>query len=41
MMKQIFCFVSGVAVGAIVALLLAPTSGQELRASIGARAGKD
>jgi gas vesicle protein len=37
-MKYFVSFLSGALVGAIVALLMAPSSGEELRAQIGERA---
>ncbi len=37
-MKYLVSFLSGALVGAIVALLMAPSSGEELRAQIGERA---
>jgi gas vesicle protein len=40
-MKDIIIFILGVAVGAILALLFAPQSGQELRANIQATAEQD
>jgi gas vesicle protein len=40
-MKDIFIFIFGVAIGAILALLFAPQSGQELRANIQATAEQD
>ena len=40
-MKDIFIFILGAAVGAILALLFAPQSGQELRSKIQDTAEKD
>jgi gas vesicle protein len=40
-MKEIIIFLLGAAVGASVALLLAPESGEELRADIQARAQEE
>lgn len=37
-MKQLFAFIAGVLVGGIVALLMAPMSGEELRRQIQAEA---
>ena len=40
-MKDVFYLLLGAAIGAIIALLFAPESGQELRADIRATADKD
>jgi gas vesicle protein len=40
-MKDVFYLLLGAAIGAIIALLFAPESGQELRANIRATADKD
>ena len=40
-MKELIIFTAGVAVGATVALLLAPESGEELRADIRAKADEE
>jgi gas vesicle protein len=40
-MKEIMYFVFGVAIGAVVGLLVAPKSGKELRADLQATAEKD
>jgi len=40
-MKDVFYLLLGVAMGAIIALLFAPESGQELRSDIRATADKD
>ena len=40
-MKEIFYFLLGASVGAVVALLFAPQSGEELRANIQTTADKD
>jgi len=40
-MKDVFYLLLGAAIGAIIALLFAPQSGQELRADIRATADKD
>ena len=40
-MKDVFYLLLGAAIGAIIALLFAPESGQELRANIQSTADKD
>ena len=40
-MKDVFYLLLGAAIGAIIALLFAPESGQELRANLRATADKD
>jgi len=40
-MKELIIFIAGVAVGASVALLLAPESGEELRAEIRTKADEE
>ena len=40
-MKDVFYLLLGAAIGAIIALLFAPESGQELRANIRSTADKD